>query len=189
MSRLLRAVVALAVMTTALVATPAPALAHTELLGTSPADAAVLTEEIDEVTLTFSGPVRADGSSVTITGPDGQSHNAGPLSVLDFVVHQPITQLASGGYQVAWTVLAGDGHPMTGQFAFQVSLPPELEPTPSPSSTSDAASASPSETADEAAVAGNESSPWWWIGAMIAAAAIIVVVLLARRRRDRPEGA
>ena len=186
MNRLLRAAAGLAIIVVAVVAVPTPAAAHTELLGTSPADAAALTTAIDEVTLTFSGPVRADGSSVVITGPGGQNYSAGPLSVLDFVVHQPVTSLTSGGYQIAWTVLAGDGHAMTGQFAFQVALPPELEPTLSPSSTA------PSPSTATAGAASDDNDPptvWWILAAVLAAGAAGAFGLLARRRsEDQPQG-
>ncbi len=166
---------------------PGPALAHDELTGTSPADGATVDTRLDEVTLTFSGVVRADGSTVTVTGPDGTAHHDGPLSVLDRVVHQPVTSMGSGTYRVQWRVLAADGHPMTGEFAFTVALPPELEPTPSPTPT---ASPSPEQTATQPGTAtGGESRPAGWVLCLVAAAlvlALAVTLVLLRRRRGQP---
>jgi len=187
-----RVTIALTVVVAAVVATvvamPAPAWAHTELLGTSPADAAVQTAPVEEVTLTFSGPVRADGSSVVVTGPDGQTHSQGALSVIDFVVHQAVADLASGTYRVDWVVVAGDGHPLSGQFTFQLSLPPELEPTPSPTAPSPTAtSPAPPATdttapaSDTAAGDGGGSAAWWWLIAALVAGLFVLVYLLTRR--------
>jgi methionine-rich copper-binding protein CopC len=176
---------AVLVLVSAVLAVPAPAWAHTELLATSPADAAVVTSPLDEVTLTFSGPVRADGSSVTVTGPDGQSHSDGAVSVIDFVVHQPVTDLASGTYQVQWQVAAGDGHPMSGQFTFELSLPAEPSPTPSPSTPNPDPTSEPTPSPGET----GETGPggWVWAVALLAVLAVIaLVVALVLRRSRRP---
>jgi methionine-rich copper-binding protein CopC len=180
MSALSKRLAIVLVLVSAAVAVPAPAWAHTELLSTSPADAAVMTSPPGEVTLTFSGPVRADGSTVTVTGPDGRTHSDGAVAVIDFVVHQPVRDLTSGDYQVQWQVVAADGHPMSGQFTFQLSLP-EPEPTPSPSTVTPT-------TTDvlPAPVADNRGVPAWvWVAALVALAVITFVVVLTRRNARR----
>jgi methionine-rich copper-binding protein CopC len=170
MTRFARATIGLATMIAVVLALATPAAAHTELLGTSPAQAAVVTSPIEEVTLTFSGPVLPGGSSVIVSGPDGQDHSTGELTVLDFVVHQPVTSLASGSYRVAWTVIAGDGHPMTGEFTFQLALPPETDGGPTTAAD-----------ADLAADSGGSGSGWWWLAAAIGLAVVGVGVLLGLR--------
>jgi methionine-rich copper-binding protein CopC len=174
---------AVLVLGSAVLAVPAPAWAHTELLATSPADAAVVTSPLDEVTLTFSGPVRADGSSVTVTGPDGQSHSDGAVSVIDFVVHQPVTDLGSGTYQVQWRVAAADGHPMSGQFTFELSLPAEPSPTPRPTTAAPTSEATPAPL-----VSGSRSFPAWLpaVALLAVLGVIALVVALVLRRSRRP---
>jgi methionine-rich copper-binding protein CopC len=166
---ILGAAVAVAVLVPA-----APVAAHTELTATGPADGATVTTPIEDVTLTFSGPVRADGSTVTVTGPDGVA-SQGQLTVLDTTVHQPVTPLRSGPYRVDWSVVAGDGHAITGSFGFTLALPPELEePSPSPIP-------SPS-TTGQATDGGRDSSAGPWLVTVGTGVLIIALVLLLRRR-------
>lgn len=177
----------------------APAWAHTELLSTSPADKAELTASVSEVTLTFSGPVRADGSTVTVTGPDGRSHSDGALSVVDFVVHQPVTNLTSGAYRVDWVVVAADGHAMSGQFTFQLSLPEPTAPTTTPApAESESTTTRPTLTAtatldeDDPDTASGSSVGWWpWLVAAILLLSLVIwlgVRWARRRSASRTEG-
>jgi methionine-rich copper-binding protein CopC len=174
----------LAVVVSSVLAIAAPAWAHTELLDTSPANQAEITAEITEVTLTFSGPVRGDGSTVTVTGPDGRSYHDGAPSVIDFVVHQPVTGLISGEYRVDWAVVAGDGHTMSGQFTFQVSLPAPPSPTePAPTPTPETAVVSA--TSDDASPS-MENRGWAnWLPWLLAAVLIVGLAVLYGVRRAR----
>jgi methionine-rich copper-binding protein CopC len=173
------AVVAAVVAATMALAVPAGA--HTELQATKPADGASVTAPIDEVTLTFNGPVRADGSTVTITGPGGQTVQNGPVSVIDTVVHQPVSPLRSGAYQVDWRVVAADGHALTGQFLFQVNLPPELEPT-TPASTP----AATDQGVPTDAAAPSDPTGWWWVAGGALAVVLGAFLLWLSRRARRP---
>jgi methionine-rich copper-binding protein CopC len=188
--RAARTVIGLAVVLAAMVGMPAPAWAHTELQSTAPADGATVEAPIDEVTLTFSGAIRADGSSVEVTGADGKSYGGGPLGVLDFVVHQPVAALRSGDYRVEWRVLAGDGHAMTGEFMFAVALPPELEPTTPtmpPSTAADTPPGTPQTVVTDQATGGGGSSWVWWPIGAVAVSCIIVLAVLAIRRARRQD--
>src|SRR5262249_10295408 len=127
-----QAIAGLAAALAVLLSAPTAASAHTELLGTSPSEAAVITAPVNEVTLTFSGPVQGDGGTVTVTDSGGRTYNSGQLSVIDFVVHQPVAVIAAGSYRVSWSIVAGDGHPMSGEFTFEFSLPPELRSSRTP---------------------------------------------------------
>lgn len=175
-------------MLTVVVSAPSAAFAHTKLLGTSPAEGTVLTAPVDEVTLTFGGPIQATNSTVTVTGPDGGNFSEGQLFVVDFVVHQPVAPLTSGSYRVSWTIIAGDGDPMNGEFTFQASLPakptttPATEPTPTTPTTT-----SPATTTDTATDASSgPSAGWWWLAAAVLAAVLITVAVIMRRgRADR----
>jgi LPXTG-motif cell wall-anchored protein len=176
--RVVGALVGLAALVAALVMMPAPAWAHDELTGTSPADGSTVTAAVTEVTLTFSGVVRADGSTVTVTGADGQVHSSGAVSVVDTVVHQPVTGLASGTYRVDWRIVAGDGDPMTGQFSFTLTLPPEPTPTstPEPTTGGQTPGTSAPETGDDGGTA------WWPVLALVLVVAVVAALVLRRRR-------
>ena len=112
-------VTALGLVLLAQVAAASPAAAHTALVSTSPADGASLTDAPDAVTLTFSQPVNAELSAVEVTGPGGEVRQQGPPDVSGVTVTQPLAGLSSAGtYQVAWRVLAADGHPVSGTLSF-----------------------------------------------------------------------
>lgn len=164
-------VVTVVVIVTVVVA-PAPASAHAVLLGTTPADGSVVTAVTTEVTLTFNEAVRADFSTVAVTGPGGGAYSDGDLSVLDNVVRQPVHPLRSGDYQVAWRVVSADGHPVSGTFAFSVVMAAGEEPSGPPP---------PAPVAP--ATAGSGWPTWWW--ALAAAALVVVALLLVRAPRGR----
>ncbi len=112
---------ALTLAVTLLVALAAPALAHTDLDSTTPADGATVEGPVDEVRLTFTLPVTQLGDGVSIEGPDGQI----PVDVSsadDGVVWLavPVEPMPSGTYTGEWTVAAQDGHPLSGEFTFDV---------------------------------------------------------------------
>ncbi|WP_062527482.1 copper resistance CopC/CopD family protein [Demequina rhizosphaerae] len=150
------------------------AWAHTDLDHSDPADGTTVEQVVEEVVLTFTLPVTPLGEAVEITGPDGPVDAA--VEQTDdgiVIVATPAEPLGDGSYTVAWTVAAEDGHPLDGEFGFDVegatpvptatataSATPSSEPSPSASSTAQpSATPSPAATMDmdpEAAV-GDES--------------------------------
>lgn len=166
---------AAALASAAVVATPAPAAAHAVLLGTAPAEGSVVTTVTTAVTLTFNEPVRAQFSTVAVTGPRDHAYSDGELSVRDTVVHQPVHPLRSGEYRVAWRVVSADGHPISGAFSFSVALPADLEP------------AEPPPVAPAAATAAPRGWPlWWWVPIVAGLAAMALLLVRAGRRRRVP---
>jgi methionine-rich copper-binding protein CopC len=165
----------------AVVLAPAPASAHDELTATTPADGATVNGQVSEVTLTFGGPIRADGSTVTVTGAGGQNHSVGGVSVLNTVVHQPVGLLTSGTYRVDWHVIAGDGDPMNGQFSFTLDLPPEPT-TAEPTTTSQATQQA---TGTPAAADQGSGGEVWWPLLTVVLLLVAATVVLWRRRRTR----
>jgi methionine-rich copper-binding protein CopC len=190
MVRVLRSALVLGVLAAVMVVAPVPASAHEELTATSPVDGSTVTTRVTEVTLSFSGPVRADGSTVTVTGPDGRTHSSAAVSVVDTVVHQPVAPLSSGAYRVEWRVIAGDGDPMSGQFSFTLALPPELEPTTAAPTNAAPATAPPSTPEPRSpSVAdggrGSGASPWWWLLAALVVVGVLAAAVVVSRRRGR----
>jgi len=158
-----------------LAAPASAAWAHSTLLGTSPGDGEVVTTPIGEVVLTFNELVHQKFSTVVVTGPDGASYGNGSLQVIDAKVHQPVWPLHSGAYRVAWRVISADGHPVSGEFGFQVTLPPSLEPTADP----------PSPQAAPAAGGGGGGGTVWLAAAAVPIVALVVGLVLIGRRRGR----
>ncbi len=97
------------------------ATAHSKKEATVPVNGAVLDVSPETVTMTFDMPLRV--TLITLTDQDSVAHelirtdNMQPVS--DFSAAVP--ELAAGLYKVAWRGLAEDGHPMQGEFSFEVS--------------------------------------------------------------------
>ena len=188
-----RAVGAAAATALALLLLGAPgASAHDQLLGSTPADGAVLAAPPASVDLQLSEPAQALGTQVSVTGPDGQEHAAGAPQLVDATVSQPLdTGLAGGDYRVVWRVTSSDGHPISGELAFTVTAPAATaEPSPEPSMTTQATpEPSPTTAGEDAATSqgGGGSPVSGATGALLALGALgAVVAILVRARRQLP---
>ena len=160
----------------------APALAHDALLGSEPADGAVLTEAPSQIVLTFSAAQAGVGSEVAVVGPDGAVWSDGPAQVSEAVVTQPLRpDMPEGVYTVTFRSVSGDGHPVSGTFAFSVDLP-EAAVTETPVTEK-----AVTETPEPATTApdGAPVRPWlgWMSGATAVLLALTGVVVAVRRRR------
>jgi methionine-rich copper-binding protein CopC len=116
-------VAAFAAVATALVA-PGVASAHTDLLGTTPADGARLTEAPPAVVVRYSAPLGAvDGATVTVGGEAvGGTPRLSPRDAARLVI--PLRAGGrSGDFRVQWEVRSADGHALTGRATFTI---PEL---------------------------------------------------------------
>jgi len=106
------------------------AWAHTELEGSDPAADAVLAELPAAVTLMFTTDVQLGLSSVTVTSTSvgGAVASVGELAYFsadqrDVLVLPLTAALPPGGYTVSWRTAGPDGHPISGDYAFQVKSP------------------------------------------------------------------
>jgi methionine-rich copper-binding protein CopC len=99
---------------------PAPAVAHTQLVSTHPADGESVGENIEEIELVFSDDVLA-ASTLQVT--DGQGATI-PLKNVQAEGNRisgfPETPLPAGVYTVAWKAASSDGHVIEGKFSFTV---------------------------------------------------------------------
>jgi copper resistance protein C len=162
----------LALLTAGSAALATPAYAHSQLLGTDPADGATVTSPISEIDLTYNERVQGTFTTVVVNGPGGVSYSEGHVQVTDDVVHQRVYPLRSGAYTVAWRAISADGHPVEGQFHFTVALPPGHEPTGGPPRSDGTTSSS-----------GSHTGVWIGVGAGVLIAAGLIVTLLMRPRR------
>jgi methionine-rich copper-binding protein CopC len=119
--RLLGAALTTLVATLLLLAAGAPAAhAHTELVRTSPA-AGSTDRPVSEVRLTFNESLTPGLAQVVVTGPDGAADTGKPVVTGTDVVVAVQGLTDAGTYQVAYRVVAADGHPVVGEFAVAVS--------------------------------------------------------------------
>ncbi|HEY0777771.1 MAG TPA: copper resistance protein CopC [Gemmatirosa sp.] len=103
---------------------PRLALAHAHLVRSAPSAGARLTAAPTEIRLTFSEAPELAVSLVRLVGPDGMAVPLGTLAdapgTSTVVVAAVRGPLGAGTYTVTWQVVASDGHPSHGQFAFTV---------------------------------------------------------------------
>jgi methionine-rich copper-binding protein CopC len=178
-----------------------PALAHTELIGSSPADGATLTTPPAEVLLEFSEPVQAEFGQVAVLDDADLHHEQGNPKIVGAKVTQGVDELSAGTYRISYRVGSADGHPITGTLAFTVTaeiIPPDAAPTtPTPVATSvdphegmnhaDHPNETATPVAESAAVSGDALL---YAGGGVAVAAVLGAVLYValdrRRPRDEP---
>jgi copper transport protein len=102
---------------------PAAASAHARLVGSKPADGAVLATPPADVRLLFDDAVRPAGGDRAVDSA-GRSVLGGPARLLggnDRALLIPLRSgLARGAYTVRWRVISDDGHLIEGVLAFGV---------------------------------------------------------------------
>jgi methionine-rich copper-binding protein CopC len=99
---------------------PVGAAAHAELKSAVPSPGARLSEQPEEIRLTFSEEV-GQGSSITLFG-EGFREVEGLEAVVDGErpadLIAAVPELAPGTYSVNWRVLSTDVHPAAGSYTF-----------------------------------------------------------------------
>jgi methionine-rich copper-binding protein CopC len=122
-----------ATLALAVAITPTAALAHAELVSSSPAAGDALTAPPETVTLVFDGELVPDGTGFVVTDADGGVVGDGGLDLTVAERDEIAGDVAirgAGTYTVAWTAVAADGHEERGDFAFTVAAPPNTAVTP-----------------------------------------------------------
>ncbi len=164
--------------------TAAPALAHTTLETSTPAEGASLPDAPTTVVLTFGEPVTLPPDPIRVTGPDGVAWTIGAATVTDATVTAPVTASGpAGAYTLSWQVVSDDGDTIKGTVRF--TLASAATPTTTPAAGPTAAPASTAPAAGTRKWSGGMPG-WLWalIGAVVVAAAAGVVV--TRRRARQP---
>ncbi|KPD02681.1 copper homeostasis periplasmic binding protein CopC [Moellerella wisconsensis] len=100
------------------------ALAHAHLTDQLPAEGASVEQTPESITLNFSEGIEVNFTKVNITGPNNTRVDTGkPIldAANDTKVIVPIkAKLASGKYDVSWSVVSVDGHKTKGEYSFTV---------------------------------------------------------------------
>lgn len=181
-------------------ASAAPASAHDELVSSDPAAGTSVDVLPAQLVLTFSAELLSDGSStvIQVTDAAGASVTDAAPAVSGNTVTQPLSGSASGTVSVLWRVVSSDGHPISGEFAFDVAAAaapvataPVASPTPSASAPEASASAtetpSPTASAAPAGSSGVDPLPWVLGGVALIIVIGLVVWLLGARARQQKE--
>jgi methionine-rich copper-binding protein CopC len=115
--------------------TPAAVAADAELVSSTPADGALLSESPTEVVLTFNEAI-TDQSSFAVLDASGATVATGAVDPADpTTMRTALPSLPPGTYEVQWVARSADGHLPRGTFTFTVAEPtaPPATPTPAPS--------------------------------------------------------
>lgn len=111
-------------VTTLLASGPGTALAHQRLLRAEPPEDALIDAVPRELRLIFNEAVQLAFTSVVVVRADGQAVRLGELRTeadAPAVLIVPIDgRLVSGPVTVRWRTASADGHPVRGEFAFEV---------------------------------------------------------------------
>jgi copper resistance protein C len=136
----------------------APASAHTVLVKITPLAGAELTTEPTEVALEFDEPVNSTFATVVVSTAGGVSVTRGEPAVLGARVRQRLSpSMTSGVYRVAYRVVSNDGHPVSGESSFTLTLAPTAG-SATPRSSSPVSSSSRQPTSAVAATAGRSTT-------------------------------
>jgi copper transport protein len=118
-----RLVAATVLAAIAVVALPAPALAHAGFVSSTPEPGSTLGTAPGQVILTFSEPLNTRLSRATVLQPDGRT--AAGRVIADDRVTIDLTTNQTGVYEVSWTTVSVvDGHTLSGSFRFGVGVSP-----------------------------------------------------------------
>jgi copper transport protein len=109
----------LAFLLTSLVQAPS-ASAHASLVGSEPADGAVLADMPKTLRLTFNEPVSPQ--VVRLIGPGGEALTAAVGAENNTLTLTP-PPLRHGSYALSWRVISADGHPVGGAVLFSIGAP------------------------------------------------------------------
>ncbi|MFF4388726.1 copper resistance protein CopC [Streptomyces sp. NPDC001552] len=104
-----------------------PALAHTALSGSDPANGSVLQAPPRQVTLTFTESISFPDAALRVLSPANERVNPRPAQHADGKGNTARVELSDGlpegTYTVAWRVISADGHPISGAFTFSIGKP------------------------------------------------------------------
>lgn len=171
-------VIALGVLVIAFGLVVAPsALAHDDVIGTSPKNGDQRTSAPAEVRIQFSAEASPQSGEGSITGPEGNSVQSGPAKVEGSALVIPMRPTtAVGRYAVDFRTVSSDRHPVAGSITFEL-----VEPT-SPSSTPAPSKAAPNPTTDAA----DETPiwPWAFVAAVVGIGAVALLRTVSRSKND-----
>lgn len=171
----------------AVFASASPALAHDQLLSSTPSAGEDLATAPETVSLEFSNDVLALGDAGTIViVADASGHDwvVGTPYVTDRTVMADLAEgMPAAGYELRWQVVSIDGHPISGVIPFTIGGAEPLATTGTPTVAPDASeiqTETQSQTADDNQ--GTLRIALIGVGGAIGAVAVLTLIQLLRRR-------
>jgi copper resistance protein C len=158
-----------------------PVLAHARLVETYPADEDTLAEPPEQVQLLYNEPVEAAFDPIEVYDPEGDRVNEDDVREASdnrrLLIVDLVEGLPEGSYTVEWRVTSADGHPVSGEYGFDV------DPSATDSGAGD--SIEPVERTAEREVTG----PTWstilavTLGVLLVGTLVVVGLVVLRRRK------
>lgn len=162
------------------------ASAHTYLSETSPQDGATVTENVQEIVLTFEGKIE-EGSTFNVIAQDGTEYSPSATTLVDGVLTGTFEQpLANDVYTVKWNSISQDGHPLSGEFGFTVNAAVEKQPENTVvEETEPAKEAEPIDTTERVKDQDIEksNSPFVLVGGLLLVVLLVSVITLLKRKK------
>lgn len=190
-----RTVPTLLVAAAVLLTTATPALAHTSLNSSNPAEGATLATAPQQIELTFAEAVKLPADPVMVIGPDGTKWGAGQATAVDETVTVPVQPAGPAGqYTITWHVVSDDGDTVSGTIHFNLTAAastPTSSAAPTTTNTTTTTTASLAPTGAVVAptsASGGGFPAWAWIVIAVAIVAASTVALAVRSRRRTPPG-
>ena len=191
----------------------APAVAHSYIVASSPAEGSTISEVPEDFSVTANElllDLNGDGSGFAIQVVDaaGRYYGDGCTVVSGSTLSMGATLGDAGDYRLYWQVISSDGHVVSGDFPFVwapgdgavntpgLGAPPvcgesATEPTPTPSATpepEETVAPEPSATATPIAELDDENvasvNPIMIGGGILGLLAVIIVIVAVARRRS-----
>lgn len=133
---------------------PAGTWAHSKLQSSVPAADATATEAVQELSLSFNEKIDSTLSTVTITNDKGEKIDATEVKVDNNEMKAALgSPLESGSYTVEWKIVGLDGHPVKGNYTFEVDAP-----VATPDADQDNAGEKAEDKGENSETAGNETT-------------------------------
>lgn len=106
----------------ALLSVGTPALAHDDLVSTSPSQGSVVEAGIVDLELEFSAELMTIGESaeIIVLGPEGELLNNGCAVIDGRLLSTKVDLDQAGNHTISWRVVSSDGHPIEGSFELEV---------------------------------------------------------------------
>lgn len=99
--------------------------AHTNLKDSTPKDGEIVSEPLQEITLSFETKIEQT-SKFEVFSSKGKSVNVENLTIEEDLMKGSFSQpLENGDYKVVWKIVGADGHIIGGEYSFTMNAPVE----------------------------------------------------------------
>jgi methionine-rich copper-binding protein CopC len=191
MRRVLRALAVCTAAAGLMLFAAAPASAHSQLVGSTPAEGETLAELPAEFSVTMNERLLDDAGlsafALRVRDADGLYYGDGCLQVADDTMSTAAAIGPAGDYVLEWQVVSADGHPVGGEIPFSWTGAATAQGVTAPASCgaevppTDSGTSSGHHEAEPAQIPIGDVV--WIVAAVLVAAIAVTVALIATRRR------